>query len=127
MIERYFRSLLDVVARTPFVRSSDIALDQRSEFIGFIRGNVYFIDDSLLHFRKLVDVQSDVRRVMYAYHYQRPGGALVFRYDNTDHFPGLPNFPHHKHDGNETNVLPSAPPDFSAVLKEIEPLIAMAR
>ena len=46
---------------------------------------------------------------------------------NTDHFPGLPNFPHHKHAGNETNVLPSAPPDFSAVLKEIEPLIAMAR
>lgn len=24
-------------------------------------------------------------------------GALIFRYDNVPHYPGIPTFPHHKH------------------------------
>ncbi len=33
----------------------------------------------------------------YRYHFQDGQNNLVFRYDNTPHFPGLENFPHHKH------------------------------
>jgi len=33
----------------------------------------------------------------YRYHFQDKQNNLVFRYDNTPHFPGLEGFPHHKH------------------------------
>lgn len=37
------------------------------------------------------------RHIGYRYHFQDERNKLVFRYDNTPHFPGLENFPHHKH------------------------------
>ena len=37
------------------------------------------------------------RRLGYRYHFQDEQNKLVFRFDNTPHFPGLENFPHHKH------------------------------
>lgn len=37
------------------------------------------------------------KRLGYRYHFQDEQNRLVFRYDNTPHFPGLENFPHHKH------------------------------
>ena len=33
----------------------------------------------------------------YRYHFQDKQNNLVFRYDNTPHFPGVEGFPHHKH------------------------------
>ena len=33
----------------------------------------------------------------YRYHFQDKQNNLIFRYDNTPHFPGLEGFPHHKH------------------------------
>ena len=37
------------------------------------------------------------KRLGYRYHFQDEQNNLVFRYDNTPHFPLLDNFPHHKH------------------------------
>ncbi|MGH2522739.1 MAG: toxin-antitoxin system TumE family protein [Anaerolineales bacterium] len=74
----------------------------------------------LLHFRELADTETTVQRIAYVYHYQRADGALVFRYDNSTHYPSLPNAPHHKHDGDENTVVPANAPDLAAVLKEIE-------
>ncbi|MEO6862422.1 MAG: DUF6516 family protein [Microcoleus sp.] len=33
--------------------------------------------------------------------------TLRKRWDNVEHFPNLPNFPHHVHIGEESNVEPS--------------------
>ena len=33
----------------------------------------------------------------YRYHFQDEQNNLIFRYDNTPHFPELDNSPHHKH------------------------------
>jgi hypothetical protein len=52
-IEAYLQSLLDRVAAAPAVATSDIALDKRGPQAGLIRGDVYFADDALLHFREL--------------------------------------------------------------------------
>jgi len=38
-----------------------------------------------------------LRRLGYRYHFQDGQNNLIFRYDSTPHFPGLENFPHHKH------------------------------
>jgi len=120
LIEAYLQSLLDAVAASPIVRASNITLDKRTLQVGFIRGDLYFADGSRLHFRELVEVQVQVVRRMYSYHYQDADAALIFRYDDTPHHPSLSNFPHHKHAGGETDVIPATPPDLPTVLGEIE-------
>ena len=92
LIEDYFRWIETLVANASIVRFFNITYDKRSTYIGFIRGSIYFLDGSLLHLREFVDVEYGSERYMYAYHYQRPDGALVFHYDNTPHFPHLPSF-----------------------------------
>lgn len=122
MIERYLQTLLDAVAASPIVRSSSVLFDKRTLDAGLIRGELTFADSSSLYFRELVEMQARVIRIVYSYHYQREDGSLIFRYDDTPHFPGLPQFPHHKHIGSQAEALPSQSPDLSAVLHEIEAL-----
>jgi len=52
----------------------------------------------------------------YRYHLQRANNELLFRYDNTPHFPNLPSFPHHKH--LRDAVVAASKPDLLDVLKE---------
>ena len=52
----------------------------------------------------------------YRYHCQNEQNQLIFRYDNTPHFPDLPSFPHHKHLPNQ--VIASDQPDIEQVVLE---------
>ncbi len=124
MIDDYFQSLLALIAESPVVRSSNLDFDRRGKFEGVIRGNLYFADDSLLHIREFVNTEDAVERFMYVYHYQKADGALVFRYDDTPHYPDLSSFPHHKHAGNETEVIAAESPDLKSVLAEIARIVA---
>lgn len=119
MIEDYFRHIASCIASADIVHSSSITYDKRSSYVGFIRGDIYFRDGSLLHLRKFINVEHGVERYMYVYQYQGPTGDLIFRYDNTPHFPALPTFPHHKHDTSETNVMAAMPPDLEAIFAEV--------
>ncbi len=122
MIEAYLQSLLEAVANAAEVASSDIALDKRGPQAGLIRGDIYFIDGTRLHFRELVDFETEPPRLMYSYDYQNAAASIIFRYDDTPHHAELPNSPHHKHLGSEHNTLSSSAPDLSTVLTEINRL-----
>lgn len=123
MIEQYFQSVLDLLASLPFVHSSDVNLEKRGDLVGFVRGRVEFQDGStLLFFRELVDMRLPVQRLMYAYHYQKEDGTLIFRYDNTEHHASVATFPHHKHSGTG-EVINSNAPTLERVLLEIENMI----
>jgi hypothetical protein len=126
LIESYFRQVEALLAAARIIHSTSITYDKRSTSIGFLRGAVYFLDGSQLHLREFVNVEHGVERYMYAYHYQRPDGTLVFRYDNTPHFPTLPTFPHHKHEISDANVMAAVPPDLQAILAEVQRLIEIS-
>jgi len=51
--------------------------------------------------------------------------CLIFRYDRAHHKPqlNLPNFPHHKHEDCEQNIVASSAPMLTEVLQEIEGLL----
>ncbi|WP_293130412.1 DUF6516 family protein [Microcoleus sp. bin38.metabat.b11b12b14.051] len=52
----------------------------------------------------------DNRCITESYRYQwmdETQQTLRKRWDNVEHFPNLPNFPHHVHIGEESNVEPS--------------------
>jgi len=70
-----------------------------------------------LEINEAIIVENGVIKTLgYRYHLQSAGNELVFRYDNTPHFPGLPSFPHHKHHRN--SVVASGNPDLLDVLQE---------
>ena len=85
-----------------------------------MRGEIYCIDDSELHFRELIEAKNTPVRIMYAYRYQRKDKKLIFCFDNTEHFP---NFPHHKHLPNQIIAIDGEPPDLEEVLKKIANMI----
>jgi len=73
-----------------------------------------------VYFRELIETRDRIVKRMYSYHYQRADAVMVFRYDDTPHFPSLPGFPHHKHTGLEGNVIAAQPPALSDIRREIE-------
>lgn len=62
MIEDYFRQVETLIATASIVHSSSITYDKRSTSIGFIRGDIYFLDGSLLHVREFVNVERGIER-----------------------------------------------------------------
>ena len=123
MIENYFQSVLDLLDSLPFIESSDVNFEKRGDLAGFVRGEIEFKDGStLLFFRELIDLRLPIQKVMYAYHYQKKDGEVIFRYDNTAHHKSIPTFPNHKHllDGV---VIASDAPALENILSEIEEYI----
>lgn len=121
-IAGYFEQVASRLAFSRAVQSQELRTEKRTPTEGYLRGEVLFKDGSRLHFRELVSADPSVQLVSYTYQYMRADGTLIFRYDNTDHFPHLPTAPHHKHLG-ENEVIAANAPDLQSVLKEIEGII----
>jgi Family of unknown function (DUF6516) len=121
-IAGYFRYIGGILALSPVVKSQDVHTEKRASTEGYLRGDVLFRDNSLLHFRELVTTEPTVHRISYTYHYQSAEGKMIFRYDDANHFPMLASAPHHKHTG-ENDVSAANAPDLHAVLYEIELMI----
>jgi Family of unknown function (DUF6516) len=119
LIEGYFQATSNVLAAFPFVSTSDVTFDKRSSTIGFLCGDIYFSDGSLLHFRELLNLRSAGVCNRYVDQYQRSVGSLVFRYDNTSPFPDLLNHPQHKYDGDKITVVPAEQPTLAMIIEEI--------
>jgi hypothetical protein len=126
LIEDYFLQLETLIRTTGIVQSSRVTYDKRSTYVGYVRGEIYFLDASCLHLREYVNTERGAERYVYAYHYQRPDGSLIFRYDNTRHYRALPTFPHHKHLADDMDVVPAPAPDLPAVVDEIRQIVVMA-
>ena len=122
-MNEYFERLQALLAASPFVHEPILSFDDRKD-AWFIRGDIYFIDNSRLHFRELFVGQGDPAKIAYSYHYQQADATMIFRYDNSPHYPDLSSAPHHKHTVDE-NVIEASLPDFETVLREIENLIAV--
>ena len=121
-IEAYFDEMRTTLETCTVVQSSEIAYDKRSTHEGYLRGEIFFLDGSVLHFREYVDVEGERERISYTYQYMDSSGKLVFRYDNTGHHRrlNLPTYHHHRHEGKSEEVMASPGPDLAAVLHEIE-------
>lgn len=55
----------------------------------------------------------------YTFHWQKPDGVFVRRWDNVKHHEEIPTFPYHVHDKDEGNVNQSEPMNYKKVLKII--------
>lgn len=127
-IETYFQQIREITDACLILQSSNLTYDKRGTHEGFLHGELYFADGSTLHLREFVDVETNINRLMYVYQYMSAAKMLIFRYDNTGHHKklNLPTYPHHKHDGDQNNVIASPAPDLVTVLNEIERSIRLS-
>jgi hypothetical protein len=56
----------------------------------------------------------------FSFHWQKPDGTLIRRWDNAPHHRQLPTAPSHLHEGSEANVLAHRPVDAAFVILEVE-------
>jgi hypothetical protein len=124
-IEEYFQQLRNAISTCPAVSSFSLECNKRDTYEGFIRGEITFLDNSILHIREFVSVEVTIERDTYSYQYMDAQNTLLFRYDNTPHHKklNLSTYPHHKHEGSQENVIISSAPILAEVLKEILAII----
>jgi hypothetical protein len=84
-----------------------------------LKASIKFKDGSILSIKDYLFADG-VRK--YAYHWQRPDGRLIRRWDNAPRWPDLAGAPHHCHIGNEV-IEPSSPADILSVFEKIESII----
>ena len=125
LVKDYFQQINEVINGCAIVQSVNANFDEQTNSQGFIRGEIIFSDGSILHLREFVDIKKIQNRDMYSYQYMTSSKELIFRYDNTEHHKklNLPNYPHHKHDGSQDNIISSNAPTLADVLEEIEGIL----
>ncbi len=118
------QSVIDDFSKSGMIIGHDLSADARTEKVGLVRGQVQFLDESSLFFTEYLDLRFRVERLNYSFHYQKPAGEILFRYDNARHKPPL-DFPCHKHlpDGPITSA---GVPEFRELIQEIMGLLISA-
>jgi hypothetical protein len=117
-ISDYFRRIDRIISGCPAIISKELLFDQRTKYIGFVRGTLIFRDGSELHFKEFIDIETGITKYKYGYHYQKDD-RLIFRYDNHPHPARKDITSHHKHVSYEENIIPASIPDLEDILKEI--------
>jgi len=63
-----------------------------------LRIRIRFAQGHLLELNEAIIAENEsINSLGYRYHFQDDHNRLLFRYDNTPHYPKLDSFPHHKH------------------------------
>jgi len=83
-----------------------------------LRIRVRFPEGYMLEWNEaVIGEEGHVEHLAYRYHFQDKDNNLIFRYDNTPHFPELKTFPHHKH--LPDNVIDAKRTSISEVIKAV--------
>lgn len=117
MINQYFIEIENTISSfSNFIKTYSKTEKLYSENKGYIRGKIVFSDDCMLFFMELIDIEKPVKQ-KYSYHFIDNNTNLIFRYDNSEHYPDISSFPHHKHLPDE--IILSKEPVLSNILMEI--------
>ena len=125
-IIEYLDSVKDHLLTNPLVSSFRIIRERATLADGNLRARLALSDGSLIEFSEYVQrlPTGQINVATYSYHWADVNGDLIQRWDNTPHFPDLPGFPHHVHDGRTGTVGPGQPTSIFAVLDQVAQLIA---
>jgi hypothetical protein len=109
-----------------FVRDSNVTrfhvIRKRSTLVdGHMRARIELADGSQLEFSEYMQRSpaDEIAVITYSYHWANPDNEFIQRWDNAPHFPDLPGFPHHIHDGATGEVTTGQPMNIFTVLDEI--------
>lgn len=117
-VEEHFEAIRTRLLADEAIDVCTIVRDQVTPSIGQMRARLTFIDKSWFEFSEIARKEEggNIVVVAYSYHWMDENNQLRIRWDNAEHYPKLPNFPHHRHEGDEKNVLPGEPMSLFTVL-----------
>ena len=105
----------------PVINEFHVIRERVTATDGYLRVKMLLVDGGMLECAEYVqrNAEGDIELVTYARHWANANSELIMRWDNTPHFPDLPNFPDHVHDGSSGSVRSGVPMDIGMVLDEI--------
>ncbi len=120
----YLESVRNFLLADSHISGHQILREYEEEEKSYLRARLTLADDSILEFSEFIELEAEsgVKITAYSYHWTKPDGTLLRRWDNARHYPQLENFPHHIHVG-ENEVVSSAPTNIFTILDEIAKII----
>jgi hypothetical protein len=120
-IIEYLEEVKESLLTNTSVGNLEIIRERATASDGYLRGRLTFIDGSSLQFSEYIQRRSDteIQVATYSYNWVDIENQLICRWDNTPHFSGLPNFPHHIHRSNIGEAEPGKLMDIFIVIDEI--------
>ena len=120
-IETYLEAIKERLVTDPMVASFQVIRERATVVDGHLRARLTLADGSQLEFSEYMQRSpaGEIVVITYSYHWVDAANQLITRWDNTPHFPDLPGFPDHIHDGATGEVTPGQPMSIFAVLDAI--------
>jgi hypothetical protein len=120
-ITAYFDLIEDRLLSDALIATVDFVDRWQTDVNGYFRARFSFVNGQRMEFAEYVQRgnRGDLNVVTYAYQWMSSDNSLLCRWDNTPHFPHLPGFPFHRHNGSENAVQPDEPRTIFSVLEEI--------
>jgi Family of unknown function (DUF6516) len=120
-IKAYLDSIKERFVTDPIVTEFHTVRERSTLVDGHLRARLNLDDASQLEFSEYVQCSpaGEITVITYSYHWADASDQLIKRWDNTPHFPELPGFPDHIHDGATGQVASGQPMSIFAVLDEI--------
>ena len=120
-IAAYLEAMKERFVTDPLVTQFHVIRERSTLMDGYLRARLALADGSQLEFSEYRQRSSDgaIVVITYSYHWADANHELIARWDNTPHFPDLPGFPDHIHDGVTGQVTPGQPMSIFTVLDEI--------
>ena len=122
----YVEALKERLLTDPVIANFAILRERVTDSEAHLRARVTLADRGTLEFSEYAQMGGDdqMRVITYSYHWADVHGALIQRWDNTPHFPALPNFPYHSHTGSDNTSATAHPMTLFTVLEEISRRLA---
>ena len=120
-IEAYLQAMKERFVTDPIIMRFSVIRERSTLGDGYLRARLALANGSQLEFSEYVQQASagEVVVITYSYHWADANNQLITRWDNTPHFPDLPGFPDHMHDGATGEVTTGQPMSIFTVLDEI--------
>ena len=120
-IDAYLEATKERFVTDPIVTRFDVIRERSTLVDGYLRARLALADGSQLEFSEYMQRSPTgvIAVITYSYHWADAHNRLIKRWDNTPHFPNLPGFPDHIHDGATGQVTTGQPMSIFVVLDEI--------
>ncbi len=120
--QEYLEVIKLKLATSPIVTEVVITQERAGDDAGFFRAQLWLSNGDFLEVAEFFRVVADsVQTIEYRYQWMdSTKQQLRQRWDNAPHFPQLPNFPHHIHVADETQVEPGRPMSMVMLIDMLE-------
>jgi hypothetical protein len=120
-IAAYLEAIKERLVTDPMITCFHVIRERSTLIDGHLRARLTLVDGSQLEFSEYMQRSpaGEIAVITYSYHWVDAANQLITRWDNTPHFPDLPGFPDHMHDGVTGEVRPGQSMSVFTVLDAI--------